>query len=293
MAFRHAQALFERISEHEVLTLSAALAYYTALALSPLLIISFWTVGSLGFHDQRQLINQVIAVIGPEAGKVLEAIAENTRETPGLTSIAGLSGFLMLLLSAGTVFGQLQTSLNTIFGAGPRKSSGWISYLRRRIISMGMVFTLGFLAIVSLAANAAVSAMAEWWNTDLWLQPTETICSLVLFSIFFALLFRVLPDNHLARRDALLGGTLTAALFVIGKIGIGLYLGQTSVGSAYGAAGALIVLLLWLYYSSVMLLIGAEITAMVQTPRAPEKHRTSSLSSQSPDQRVNSALQQG
>lgn len=257
-----ATELYSRIDRHRVLTLAAALSFYTALSLSPLLIILFWLVGSLGFRDQRILIEQVVTLVGPEAGRMLQIIVENTRETLSLNSMAGLLGFITLVVSAASVFGQLQMSLNTIFEVEPPKNVSWWAWLQKRLLSIGMVFSIGFLAIVSLFANTAIAFVAErWWKGTVPLQVAEAFLSLGLFVVFFTLLYKLLPDRRLSWKDTVLGGALTAVLFIIGKTAIGFYLGQTSMGSAYGAAGSLIILLVWVYYSSAVVLIGAEITA--------------------------------
>lgn len=253
--------LNRRVDEHKVLTLSAALSFYTALSLSPLLIILIWMLGALGYRDQNLLVNQVIALVGPEAGKVLHMVLENTRDTLQLNSLAGVIGFLTLLLSAGTVFGQLQMSLNTIFEVPPPKEVDWSAWLHKRLLSIGMVFSLGFLAVVSLLANTVISYLATYLPEGRSLQIFEPLVSIFLFSLFFSLLFKILPDKNLDWMDTIRGGVLTALLFILGKSGIGLYLGQTSIGSAYGAAGSLIIWLVWVYYSSAAVLLGAEITA--------------------------------
>lgn len=254
--------LYARTDRHRILTLAAALSFYTALSLSPLLIILFWLVGSLGFRDQRILIQQVVTLVGPEAGRMLTIIVENTRETLTLSSVAGIFGFATLLVSAASVFGQLQMSLNTIFEAVPPKNVSWLSWVQKRLLSIGMVFSLGFLAMVSLFANTLVAFIAErWWEGTIALQIAEALLSFALFTVFFSLLYKLLPDRALTWRDTFFGGMLTALLFIVGKTGIGFYLGQTSVGSAYGAAGSLIILLVWVYYSSAVVLVGAELTA--------------------------------
>jgi len=253
-------------AKHDVLTLSAALAFYTALSLAPSVVIVLSLAGFLGESSQAQLVEQIRSVMGSEAAKSLDAIIQSSQERPQLRSVAGLVSTLILLFTASGVFAQIQASLNVIFEASSAKSSGLWSWLRKRLLSMGMVITLGFIAIVSLVMSAAV-ALVFTQEGSLW-QLLIFAVSLLIFTILFAIILKYLPDRHITWRSSLIGGVTTAILFALGKVAIGLYLGRSAVGSSYGAAGSLLVLLTWVYYSGAILFTGAEITRWL-TQRNP------------------------
>ena len=259
--------LVPNISKHDILNLAAALAFYTALSLSPVLVIVLWVFRQLGFQDQQAVIREMVELVGPEAGRVLGIIIENAKEAPELGTVAGVFGFGALLLSAGGVFGQIQSSLNRIFEVAPPKTVDWKLYIRKRLISLGMVFSLGFVAIVSLGASAAVSFLSQRiaggdGSAAAPFGILDLALSFLLFAGFFAALFKILPDAKIPWRESIFGGILTALLFSFGKRLIGLYLGKSSIGSAYGAAGSVVIFLVWIYYSSVILFIGAELTQL-------------------------------
>lgn len=243
---------------HDLMTLSAALAFYTALSLAPLLLITLSVVGLLAQGSQSQLIGQIESLIGPQAGVAVRTVVESSGAQPQVGSLAGIVGVTVLLFTASSVFAQLQTSLNVIWGATSQSASSVWSWLTKRLLSMGMVLALGFIAAVSLVVSAVLSF---WFTSDgnLW-QVVNYLVSIGVFTILFALIFEFLPDRRLPIREALIGGAMTAFLFSLGKYAIGVYLGRSAVGSAYGAAGSLIVLLLWVYYSSLILFVGAELT---------------------------------
>ena len=258
--------LFPNISKHDVLNLSAALAFYTALSLSPVLVIVLWFFKHIGVKDQQAVVDQMVQLVGPQAGKVLGMVIENTKEAPELGTMAGIFGFLALLVSAGGVFGQLQASLNRIFEVAVPDRVDWWVWLQKRLLSLGMVFSLGFVAVVSLGVSAAISFLSDrvvggMFGTT-YLAVAEVVGSLIVFGLFFACLFKVLPDTKISWKESLLGGLLTALLFSIGKRLIGLYLGHSSVGSSYGAAASVVILLVWIYYSSAIVFIGAELTQL-------------------------------
>ena len=244
---------------HDLMTLSAALAFYTALSLAPLLLILLSVVGLMGASSQTELISQIQSSIGPQAAEAIRVIVENADNRPQLGSWAGIVGVLTLLFSASGVFAQLQSSLNVIWQAeGAASDAGVGEWLRKRLLSMGMVLAFGFIAAVSLALSAVLSFVFQS-DGQLW-QIVNYGVSLAVFAFLFALIFEYLPDRRLPFREALIGGALTSVLFSIGKSLIGLYLGRSAVGSAYGAAGSLLVLLVWVYYSALIVFIGAELT---------------------------------
>ncbi|MHB1678511.1 MAG: YihY/virulence factor BrkB family protein [Sulfuriferula sp.] len=273
------QELLDNFNRHDVLTLSAALAFYTALSLAPLLLITLSVVGVLGAKSQTQLLEQIRNVLGEQASSAITSIINSAQQRPHLGSIAGIAGILILLFSASSVFAQLQFSLNTILDSKAQTSAGLWGLIRRRLLSIGMVISFGFLALVSLVASAVLSYILT--NDGQMWQFLNTLVTLLVFSATFALIFKFVPDAKISWKDSFYGGITTAILFALGKSLIGIYLGHSAIGSAYGAAGSLIVLLAWVYYSAVIVFTGAEITNVVATrhkstrPTCPAKRPAS------------------
>jgi membrane protein len=238
----------------DALTLGGALAFYTALALAPLLVIVVWIAGSLSDTGQQAVVDQIVETIGPQAGAAIGDIITHAAERPTLGTVAGILSTAMLLFSASGVFGQLQHALNRVWDVEPNPGQGVKGWIRKRLLAFGMVLTLGFLLLVSLGLSAFLSAAFGSW------AAMHAVASLLVITVLFALLFRYLPDVRIAWHDVWLGAIVTALLFVLGKYALGLHLGHSSVGSAYGAAGSLVILLLWVYYSSLIFFFGAELT---------------------------------
>lgn len=255
--------LLYNFNKHNVLTLSAALAFYTVLSLAPLLLITLSVVGVLGEKSKTQLLDQVQSVLGAQASSAITTIIDSAQQRPNLGSIAGIAGIFILLFSASSVFAQLQYSLNTIWESKTHTSSGLWGLIRSRLLSVGMVISFGFLALVSLVASTVLSYMLT--NQGQVWELVNFLITLLVFSGAFALIFKFLPDVKIAWKDSFYGGFTTAILFVLGKSLIGIYLGHSAIGSAYGAAGSLIVLLAWVYYSAAIVFTGAEITNVITT----------------------------
>jgi membrane protein len=228
------------------------------------------------------MLAQIQALVGPEGGRAIRAIVDNAEATPGLGSFAGMVSLATLLFSVSSVFGQLQYALNHLWDvkAGPG-TSGWWPWVRKRLLSIGTFVSTGFLLVTSLSVSAAVTVASEQAHDvlpglDVIWQLVTFALSLGVSALVFALVFKVLPDVRLGWRDVAVGGLVTAVLFSIGRALIGLYLGQSSIGSAYGAAGSLVVLLVWVYYASLVMFFGAEITHVMAKRRKariePEDH---------------------
>lgn len=261
--FAYLKSLFTRFiagfMKHDVMTLAAALAFYTALSLAPLVLLVVSAVGLLGGDSQADFLTQARNIMGSQASEGLELIVKNANQNPSTGSIAGIIGILTLLFSASAVFGQLQSSLNVIWEAEAKSDeAGWISYLRKRFFSMGMVLALAFLAVVSLLLSTILGLANS--SDSAWLSALNVIGSIVIFSFVFGLIFKYLPDIEIEWSHVLAGGFFTAVLFSIGRSVIGLYLSASAIGSAYGAAGSLIVFLAWVYYSAIIVFAGAEFT---------------------------------
>jgi membrane protein len=244
----------------------AALAYYTVLSLVPLLVVIIAMIGLIFGRDAAQgyILEQIGSLVGPQSAEAIKEMIQRASQ-PSTGVVATLIAAVTLLAGASGVFAQLQDSLNSLWGVEPKEGRGIWGVIRDRFISVGALLGTGFLLLVSLVLSAAVSAFGKWFGgwlpaPEVVLQGLELVISLAVVTGLFALIFKVLPDAKVAWSDVWVGAFLTALLFTIGKFAIGLYLGKSDVGSAYGAAGSLVILLVWVYYSSQILLFGAEFT---------------------------------
>ena len=248
-------------------TLGAALAYYTVFSLAPLLIIAI-AIAGLVFGQEAargQIFDQLRGLLGDASGKAMQDMVQNANQKPSTGIIAALIGVVTLLFGASGVFGQLQTSLNAIWGVQPKPGRGILGIIQDRILSFGFILVVGFLLLVSLFLTAAIALVGEWSGgmmpgMEALVQILNSVLSLVVITLLFAMIFKFLPQAKIAWHDVWIGAFITAALFTVGKFALGLYLAKSGVGSSYGAAGSLIVLLLWVYYSSQILFFGAEFT---------------------------------
>ena len=249
----------------EALGRGAAIAFYTVTSIAPVLLIVVAIAGMVFGQEAAQngIIAQLSGLIGQQSAEILQtAIASAQNKTSG--KIATVVGVVMVIVTASGVFGEMQTALNVIWKADPTDTP--ISRLiRARAAGLGLVVSLGFLLMVSLAISAGLSAFGDYLNSVfLFSQAILTILnavvSLLLISVLFATIYKVLPDKHIEWRNVRVGAIVTSFLFIAGKSLIGWYIGSSAVASAYGAAGALIVMLLWVYYSAQIFLLGAEFT---------------------------------
>jgi membrane protein len=253
-------------SEEKVPRHGAALAYYTVLSLVPLLVVIIAMIGFIFGREAGQgyVLEQIGSLVGPQSAEAIKDMIQRASE-PSTGIVATVVAAGTLLLGASGVFAQLQDSLNSIWGVKPKEGRGLWGLIRDRFLSVAALLGTGFLLLVSLALSAALSAFGKWFGgwlpaPELVLQVFEFVISLAVITGLFALMFKVLPDAKVAWHDVWVGAALTALLFTIGKFAIGLYLGKSDVGSAYGAAGSLVIVLVWVYYSSQILLFGAEFT---------------------------------
>jgi membrane protein len=248
---------------------ASSIAFYTIFSLPAILIISL-SVGSTFYERdvvQEELINQVGRLVGEKSAADVEQILINAAlDSTG--TFAKMVGIATLVFSATTVFISLQTSLNKIWGIKPKPERGIVKYLLDRLLSLAMVISIGFLLLVSLVfdtvlvvfQNTLTKVLAGW---ALYLVTAVNIAvSLGLITVVFAILFKVLPDAKIKWKDVWVGAMVTTAFFALGKYLIGFYLGNSSVNSAYGAAGSLVIILVWVYYSTVIFLFGAELTSV-------------------------------
>lgn len=246
--------------------MGAALAYYTAFSIAPILVIAIGVVGVVfGERGGEGVFETIDGLVGEHGAQAVRAMVEGASSRPRAGVIAAAIGLVTLLIGGSGVFAQLQDSLNVIWKVSLKPGVGWGVTVRRRLFSFGMVGVIAFLLLTSLIVSAGLSAAGALvagslpGGEALW-QGVNVAVSLGVVSLLFALIFKLLPDVHLPWRDALIGGFWTGVLFSVGKLAIGMYLGKSGIASAYGAAGSVIVLLLWVYYSSQIVLFGAELT---------------------------------
>ena len=245
---------------------AAALTFYSVLSIAPLLVISL-AVASLVFDEKAartEMVDEMGGLIGSEGEEAVEAMLDSA-DKPQQGTVATIMGVITLLFGASGVFGQLQESLNTIWEVKPKPGGGIWQLIRSRFLSMAMVLGTGFLLLVSLVITSAISGLGtylqnQWPGLESIWHVVNFVITLAIVTVLFALIFKFLPDAKIAWSDVWVGALLTAVLFSVGKLLIGLYLGKASIGSAYGAAGSLVVLLVWIYYSSLILFFGAELT---------------------------------
>ena len=256
----------KEFSEDKAPRLGAALAYYTMFSIAPLILVVIAIAGFVFGREaaQGQIFAQLHGLIGAKGAEALQGMVASAAK-PKSGMLATIVGIVTLIFGASGVFGQLKDALNTIWNVEPKKSSGIFGMIKDRFLSVAMVLGVGFLLLVSLAVDAAISGFAKFAGNRmpggeaLW-QTLEMIISLCVVTVLFAMIFRFLPDVRIAWRDVWLGAAFTSLLFVIGKFLLGFYLGRAATSSSYGAAGSLVVLLLWVYYSAQILFFGAEVT---------------------------------
>jgi membrane protein len=273
---------FQEWQKDGALDLGAALAYYTIFSLAPLLLVALAVAGLLWDRGQiqGQLIAEIQGLIGPQGAQAVQTMLENAgRHGSGV--IASILGVATILFGATGVFVQLQNALNRVWNVEAKPGLGIWSFVKTRLISFGMVLGVGFLLLVSLIVSTTVSAIGKWAagllpGSETLMQALTFAVSFALITFLFALMYKYLPDVEIGWRDVWIGAVVTALLFTLGKFLIGLYLGKSSVASTYGAAGSLVVLLLWIYYSSQILFLGAEFTQVYATHYGsqikPSKH---------------------
>jgi membrane protein len=253
--------------EDEPFQLAAALSYYTLFSLAPLIIIAIAIAGFVFGREaaQDQIVSTLQGMIGQDSAKAVQEVIESSSEQPKTGIVSSIVGVLALIFGAGGVVGQLQTSLNKIWDVTPKPNRGIWVFVRQRFISYAMLLGIGFLLLVSLLVSAVVAGLTTWMGglfggAEALAHGLDLLISFLLTTALFAMLFKFLPDVLIQWRDVWVGAAITAFLFTVGKFLIGLYLGTSGVTSTYGAAGSLITVLLWVYYSSLIFFLGAEFT---------------------------------
>lgn len=273
---------FKEWQEDNASRIAAALAYYAVFSISPLLVIAIAIAGTFFGQDaaQAQIAQKITDLVG-EDGVQPVLMALNNMNQPKIKGVASLISIGVLLIGASGFFAQLQDALNTVWKVKPQPGQGISIFIRKRISSFLMVLAMGFLLILSLVLSAVVGALSKYkvdslpGSAILW-ENLDLIISLGLMTFIFGLMFKYVPDAKIVWKDVFVGSVITAVLFLFGKFLLGVYLSKGSLGSAYGAAGSLIVLLAWIYYSAQIILLGAEFTQvytrMYGSKIRPSKH---------------------
>lgn len=256
--------------------MGAALAYYTLFALAPMLLVALWVAGLFYNPDtvRGELVTQIDGLVGTSGAELIEGMLRATAESKA-SLFAKIVGAVTFFLGCTGAFLQMQRALNDIWKVQDGPGGGVKGFALDRLRSFGMVLSIGFLLLVSLVVSTALAAMAGWAGRtfgnipEFWLVVNQVV-SVAVITLLFAMMFRFLPDVDLRWRDVWTGALITAVLFTVGKFLIGLYLGRSSPASAYGAAGSVVVLLLWVFYSAQIVLFGAEITRVMARQKRME-----------------------
>jgi membrane protein len=249
-------------------SMGAALAYYTLFSIAPLLLIVIAVAGFVFGDDaaRGEIFEQLSGLMGAQGAQAVEELLRHA-DRPGAGAVAMLTGTLTLILGASAVFGELQNALDRIWRAPARKQDqGWLNLVRTRLLSFGMILAVAFVLMVSLVTSAVLSALGKWWGLDF-------VASFAVTTLMFALIYKIIPRVRIPWRDVWLGAAVTAALFALGKFLIGLYLGRSGVASVFGAAGSLVAVMVWVYYSAQIFLLGAEFTKLESEHAALERTR--------------------
>jgi membrane protein len=258
--------------EAEPFQLAAALSYYTLFSLAPLLLIAIGVAGLVFGREaaQNQIVETLQGMIGQDSAKAVQEMIQASSEKPKTGMLSTIIGFIALLFGAGGVVGQLQTSLNKMWEVTPKPGQGISGFLRQRFFSFAMVLAIGFLLLVSLVVTAVLSSFTAMLGSLLGdatfvAHAIDILVSFGFVTLLFALIYKYVPDVEIQWRDVWVGAALTSILFTVGKYLIGLYIGTSGVSSTFGAAGSLITILVWVYYSSLIFFLGAEFTRVYAT----------------------------
>lgn len=253
-------------SDHGALRLGAGLAFYTVFSIAPLFLIVLAIAGFWFGQEaaQQELFSQLEGLLGSQGARAVQAMitSADRSQTSGWATVVATT---TLFVGATGVFAQLQDALNTIWEVRPKQGTGWKHFVTTRLLSFAMILAIGFLLLVSLVISAAMTAAGKFMNGlipahEVFWNVVNFLVSFGMITLLFATIFKYLPDVKIAWRDVWLGALAAAFLFNIGKFALGFYLGRSSIASAYGAAGSLVVILLWVYYSSQTMFLGAEFT---------------------------------
>ena len=258
---------FKGFSNDRITKMSSSLSYYTLFSMAPLLIIIISLSGIFLGQDaaQGKIYDQLSNFIGSNAASQLQTMIQNA-SLSGKSKLAAIIGIVTLIVGATTVFAQIQDTINYIWGIKPKPKKGWLNFLKNRFLSFSVIIGLAFLLLVSLTLSTIVDTFSASLKahfpqiTVVLLYVINTVITLLLTALIFGTIFKVLPDAKIRWRDVITGAITTAVLFMLAKFGISFYISKSNVGSTYGAAGSLVILLLWVYFSAMILYFGAEFT---------------------------------
>jgi membrane protein len=265
---------------HKPFRLAAALAYYTLFSMAPLLVAALGIAGLVFGEDaaRGQLFGPLQSLLGPKSADAVQtAVAAASIKSSGI--VATVAGVVTLLVGASAVFAELQDALNTIWDAQPSPDAGIRSIVKKRLLSLSMVAVIGFLLLVSLALSSILNAIGAYMGSVLpvsafLMEAVNFVVSFAVITVLFGAIFKILPDIDNTWSDVWIGAFATAALFTVGKSMIGIYIGRTALDSTYGAAASLVVVLVWIYYSSLILFLGAEFTHVYAERRGSQTGAT-------------------
>lgn len=274
---------FQEFFSDDPLTYSSSIAFNVIFSLPAILMIII-TIGGSVFEDQvvrQNLIQQIQNLFGAESSEAIERILDSL-ENYGSNLFTKIIGFIVLGFSATAVFVSLQNVLNNIWGIKAKPENDWLNFIKNRVLSLAMVATIGFLVLVSLGLDTALSLLKDWiemsYSEDIYyiITAINILFSLVVITVVFAFIFKILPDAEIKWSDVWVGAIFTTVFFNIGKYLMGFYLGSSPLGNMYGAASSLVLLLLWVFFSATIVLLGAEFTYIYSramgNPIKPKKH---------------------
>ncbi len=274
---------FTEFMNDKGLKLSAALSYYTIFSLAPMILVLISTLSIFMEKStiQGEIFGQLQGLVGPAATDQLQEIIQNA-QISNKSGVAAAIGIATLLIGATGVFAEMQDSINYIWSIKSKPKAGWLQYIKNRLLSFSLILTLGFLLIVSLGANTLVELLGHQLEryfseaSVVFFYIVNIAMVLTVITLLFTVIFKVLPDGILRWKESLVGAGFTAVLFLLGKFIISFYLGKSNLGATYGASASIIILLTWVYYSSIILYFGAEFTKAYAkldgVAIAPKKH---------------------
>jgi membrane protein len=265
--YHYLKQVFTEFIEDDILKYSASLAYYTVFSLAPVLIVIISICGVLFGREaiQGRIYGQIKGLVGNDAAVQIQETIKNIHLT-GNNIFATIVSIVVLLIGATGIFGEVQDSLNKIWGLRIKTRKTWWKLILNRLLSFSLIICVGFVMMVSLLLNAIVSAfgnfLARYFSefSVIVVQITDNVLTFVITTFLFSLMFKVLPDAKIKWKDVLIGGFITSIFFTLGKLAIGYYLGRSNIASVYGGAGSIMIIMVWVYYSSIILYLGAEFT---------------------------------
>ena len=258
---------FKNVGADKLPKLSGSLAYYTVFSMGPLLLLVISIAGIILGREasEGKVYEQLVGFVGQDTASQLQVVVKSA-SLEGKSTFAAIIGAITLLIGATTVFGEIQDSINMIWGIKPKPKQGLMKMLKNRFLSFSVIVSLGFLLLVSLSVSTLIDTFSERLTMSFETGKVvifyilNLLLTLIITSTIFATIFKVLPDASIKWKDVRAGAITTALLFMLGKFGISFYIGQSNVGTTFGAAGSIVVLLVWVYYSSMILYLGAEFT---------------------------------